>query len=90
MRKSIKAAILATFILGGLAAAPAAARERYDRGGYDNSYREQSRWDRDRGDRHDRGRSWRRDRDDDRRGYRRDRDDSGRHHQWRGRDRYDR
>jgi len=93
MRNFLKAAMVATAVLGGLAAAaPAAAQGRYDRGGYDNDYRgEQSRWNRHRGDRYDRGHSWRRDRDDDRRHSRRDRydddDNGGRHRHWRGRDR---
>lgn len=91
MRTLIKAAAIASAVLGGLAAAPAAAQGRHDRGGYDNDYRgDSSRWGGDRGDRYDRGRSYRRDRDDDGRGYRRHRDrddDGGRHRHWRGRDR---
>jgi hypothetical protein len=81
MRTLIKAAAIASAVLGGLAAVPAAAQGRHDRGGYDNSYSDNARWDGNRGNGYDRGRSYRRDRDDEGRGYRRDRDDDrGRHH----------
>jgi len=81
----MKAATIAAAMLGGLAATPAAAQRGYDRGGYENNYREQSRRGGDRDDRYDRRRHWR-DRDDRGRGNGRNRydDDRGRrHHHWR-------
>jgi hypothetical protein len=72
IRNMMKAAMIATVFLGGLAATPAAAQRGYDRGGYENNYRQQSRrggdrYDRyDRYDRNDRRRHWRSRYDDDR------------------------
>ena len=87
MKSLMKAAALAVIAASGIAAAPAAAHGRYDRGGYENDdrsdYRDNSsRWNRDRDDRYENGRSWRRDRDDYGREHRRDR-----HRHWGWRDR---